>query len=83
MCYNVIVSKSNTNIILKIAGLVLTRYCYFKYRGVEQWKLVGFITQRSQVRVLSPQPIFKIHTNAYKYIQNIFKKKVVDCKSKF
>jgi hypothetical protein len=26
-----------------------------KRRGVEQWQLVGLITRRSQVRVLSPQ----------------------------
>ena len=25
------------------------------YRGVEQWKLVGPITRRSQVRILPPQ----------------------------
>ena len=29
-------------------------------RGVEQWQLVGLITQRSQVRVLPPLPSLKI-----------------------
>ena len=28
-----------------------------QYRGVEQWQLVGLITQRSQVRVLPPLPL--------------------------
>ena len=27
------------------------------YRGVEQWQLVGLITQRSEVRILPPLPI--------------------------
>lgn len=27
-----------------------------KHRGVEQWQLVGLITQRSEVRVLLPPP---------------------------
>ena len=27
-------------------------------RGVEQWQLVGLITQRSEVRILPPLPIF-------------------------
>ena len=26
-------------------------------RGVEQWQLVGLITRRSQVRILSPLPM--------------------------
>ena len=29
----------------------------FHRRGVEQWQLVGLITRRSQVRVLSPLPM--------------------------
>src|SRR5690606_7039979 len=29
---------------------------YAHHRGVEQWQLVGLITQRSQVRILPPLP---------------------------
>jgi hypothetical protein len=37
------------------AGTSQRRWC----RGVEQWQLVGLITQRSEVRILPPLPIGK------------------------
>ena len=38
-----------------------------KHRGVEQWQLVGLITQRSEVRVLPPQPQ-SLKTNFYFWV---------------
>ena len=45
-----------------LTKLLIDFVCHWQYnsiltsrRGVEQWQLVGLITRRSQVRVLSPQ----------------------------
>lgn len=49
------------------------RICYFGsalkfYSGVEQRQLSGFIIRRSEVRVLPPQPIYKLVIAMFNFI---------------
>ena len=41
-----------------------------KHRGVEQWQLVGLITQRSEVRVLLPPPSRRLEFSRLFFVYN-------------